>query len=472
MRAAPFPARGSAPWRQASRLVALAAVAVLGVFPGRAAAQAVRTPEAPTRRADASQDTNYVEAVIRLDIENGPSLVVSALAFGSKLLLPLRAFLDAAEVRVDAFVLRDSAVAVLEPGHVVLRFRPSAGELMRGPERLTYDTTDVMWYDGDLFVATGVLDRALGVATSVEWSDLSVMVGQAGGLPVIQRARRERRRLMLAAGAAGQLLPGTLEIPLRERTVDGAVMSWSLTAATGGPTDQLALNLGIGAALLGGSAELRPQMFSGPGASAAELRGSWSRSWPAGSWLRQARVGDVQSSGLRARLLRGFVLTNAPYARSTEFDVEPLKGVAGPGWEVELYDGGRLLAYADADALGAFRVPLQLRYGQNPLELVTYGPQGQPAAYHPRPVQPAADRPLRVQRGGGRLPVRPVQGHDGRRRALRPVEPRDGAGGLGVVLRRAEGQRVAAVRGGVGRAAPGPGGDGRGGGERAPAHVD
>ena len=377
MRAAPFPARGSAPWRQASRLVALAAVAVLGVFPGRAAAQAVRTPEAPTRRADASQDTNYVEAVIRLDIENGPSLVVSALAFGSKLLLPLRAFLDAAEVRVDAFVLRDSAVAVLEPGHVVLRFRPSAGELMRGSERLDYDTTDVMWYDGDLFVATGVLDRALGVATSVEWSDLSVMVGQAGGLPVIQRARRERRRLMLAAGAAGQLLPGTLEIPLRERTVDGAVMSWSLTAATGGPTDQLALNLGIGAALLGGSAELRPQMFSGPGASAAELRGSWSRSWPAGSWLRQARVGDVQSSGLRARLLRGFVLTNAPYARSTEFDVEPLKGVAGPGWEVELYDGGRLLAYADADALGAFRVPLQLRYGQNPLELVTYGPQGQ-----------------------------------------------------------------------------------------------
>ena len=379
MRAAPTRPRGFAPRRQAARLAALSAAALLCVCPARAAAQAAPPAEPPTRGADVAQDTNYVEAIVRLDIENGPSLVVSALAFGSKLLLPLRAFLDAAEVRVEAFVLRDSVVAILEPGHVPLRFRPSARELTRGPERLAYDSTDVVWFDGDLFVATGVLDRALGLTSGVEWSDLSVMVGQAGGLPVIQRERRERRRQMLAAGAAGPPLPGTWEIPLRERTVDGAVMSWSLTAATGGPTNQFALALGFGAALLGGSAELRPQLSSGRGASAAELRGSWSRSWPAGRWLRQARVGDVQSSGLRARLLQGVVLTNAPYVRSTEFDVEPLRGVAGPGWEVELYDGGRLLAYADADALGAFRVPLQLRYGQNPLELVTYGPRGEVA---------------------------------------------------------------------------------------------
>ena len=379
MRTAPTRTRGCAPRRQASRLAALSAALLLGAFPARAASQATPSPEPPARSADAAQDTNYVEAVIRLDIQNGPSQVVSALAFGSTLLLPLRVFCDAAEVRVAAFVPRDSAVAILEPGHVPLRFRPSAHELTRGLERLAYDSTDVVWFDGELFVATGVLDRALGLNTIVEWSDLSVMIGQAGGLPVIQRERRERRRQMLAVGAAGQLLPGALEIPLRERTVDGAVMSWSLTAATGGPTEQFALNLGFGASLLGGSAELRPQLWSGVGASTAALRGSWSRSWPAGRWLRQARVGDVQSSGLRARLLQGVVLTNAPYVRSTEFDVEPLRGVAGPGWEVELYDGGRLLAYADADALGAFRVPLQLRYGQNPLELVTYGPRGEVA---------------------------------------------------------------------------------------------
>ena len=435
MDAAAAPIRGSAPRRQALRLAIVSAAVLLGALalPARAVGQAVPAAEPPTRTADGAQDTSFVEAVVRLDIEHGPSQVVAALAYGSKLLLPLRVFLEAAEVRIAAFVLRDSAVAILEPGHVPLLFRPSAQELKRGLERLAYDSTDVAWFDGDLFVATSVLDRALGVVTVVEWSDLSVMVGQTGGLPVIQRERRERRRQLLAAGAAGQQpLPGMLEIPLRERTVDGAVMSWSLTAATGGPTDQFALNLGFGAALLGGSAELRPQVWSASGASATDLRGSWSRSWPAGSWLRQARIGDIQSGGLRSRLLQGVVLTNAPYTRSSEFDIEPLQGVVAPGWEVELYDGGRLLAYADADALGAFRVPLQLRYGQNPLELVTYGPRGEMVSQKrtirvPFSRLPAGRLEYSVEAGGCQYdPCKGLMGADVRYGLLREVTVQGG----------------------------------------------
>lgn len=329
---------------------------------------------AVARRGSVARDTAYVEAVIRLDIENGPSTVISALAYNETLLLPLRQVLDLAEIRLEAFALRDSAVVLLEPGRVPLRFIPSARVLTRGADAVPYDTMDVAWWDGELFVATGLLDLLLGVRTSVEWSDLSAMVGESAGLPVVQRARRERRRQLVFRGRPAA---GAMEIPLRERTVDGAVMSWSLVAATGGPTDQFSLHLGFGAALLGGSAELRPQVWSGHGESELELRGSWTRAWPASSRVRQARLGDVQSSGLRARLLQGVVITNAPFIRSSEFDVEPLAGNVPAGWEVELYDRGRLMAYADADALGAFRVPLQLRYGQNPLELVMYGPRGE-----------------------------------------------------------------------------------------------
>lgn len=323
----------------------------------------------------AIQDTNYVEAVVRLDIEHGPSQVVSALVFETKLLLPLRVFLNMAEVHIEEFVLRDSAIVILEPGHIPLRFRPSVHELMRGNERFDYDSTDIVWFDNDLYVATNIFDRILGVASSVTWSDLSVMVGQATSLPVIQRERRERRRQMMGIGQ--QSLAGVLDIPIHERIVDGGVMSWSFTAANGGSTERLALNLGFGGALFGGSAELRPQVWRAGEVSETNLRGSWSRSWPNNTRLRQVRIGDIQSSGLRSRMLRGLVFTNAPYTRSSEFDVETFQGIVAPGWEVELYDGNRLLAYADADNLGAFRVPLQLRYGQNPLELVTYGPQGQ-----------------------------------------------------------------------------------------------
>ncbi len=339
-----------------------------------AAAQLTRNGPAP-RRGGILQDTAYVDAVIRLDIQDGPTAVVPALVHNLTLLLPLHQFLQLTEIRTTAFVLRDSATAVLEPGDVALRFRPGSHELTRGTETIAYDSVDVVWSDGELFVATGLLDRLLGVNTSVDWADLSSMVGRSTGLPVVQRGRRERRHQMLYARERPN--PNVLEIPLRERVVDGAVMTWSLTAATRGPTDQLGLDLGFGAGLLGGSLELRPQFWSTQGASGTEVRGSWSRAFPHSPYIRQARVGDVLSSGLRARLIRGVVVTNAPFIRSSEFDIEQLAGRVPTGWEVELYDSGRLMAYSDADALGAFRVPLQLRYGQNPFELVMYGPSGE-----------------------------------------------------------------------------------------------
>ena len=324
--------------------------------------------------ASAERDTAYTDAVIRLDIEDGPSAVLPALAYNETLLLPLHQFFAMAEIRVAAFALRDSAVAILEPGGIPIRFDPGARLVMRGAGRIPYDSLDVVWWDGDLYVSTGVLDRVLGVSTSVEWADLSATMGQAGSLPVVRRLRRERRRQMLYRE---QPLLGGLEIPLRQRTVDGAVLSWSLTAASGGQADQQALDLGLGAQLLGGSLELRPRFWGGIGGSGSQLLESWSRVWPGQGWITQVRAGDVQSSGLRARLLQGAVVTNAPFIRSSEFDVEPVFGTVPPGWEVELYDAGRLMAYADANAVGAFRVPLQLRYGQNPFDLVLYGPGGE-----------------------------------------------------------------------------------------------
>ena len=326
------------------------------------------------RRGGARQDTAYIDAVIRLDIENGPSAVVPALVRNTTLLLPLRQFLEMAEIHTSAFVLRDSAVVELEPGHVALRFQPATRALTRGGVAVPYDTMDVVWRDGDLFVASGLLDTLLGVSTSVDWADLSSMVGRSAGLPVVQRGRRERRHQMLVRERP---VPRVMEIALRERAVDGAVATWSLTAATRGPTDQLSLDLGLGAGLLGGSVELRPEFWSSNGESGTQIRGSWTRNWPRSQWIRQARVGDVLTGGLRARLLRGVVLTNAPFIRSSEFDVEQFAGRVPTGWEVELYDNGRLLAYSDADAVGAFRLPLQLRYGQNPFEVVMYGPGGE-----------------------------------------------------------------------------------------------
>jgi hypothetical protein len=360
------------------RLPGVLHVAVAGLLlagaPSPSAAQLAFHNAPVIPRDSAGRDTAYVEGPVQLNIEDGPSDVMLALFINSTMLLPLHRFLDMAEVRVESFALRDSVVAVLEPGSVAVVFKPGARLLTRGPDAIPYDTVDVAWYDGDLFVATGLLDRLLGVSTRVEWESVSATVGHTAGLPVVQRSRRERRHQLLALpGPAAQVL----DLALRQRVVDGAVFTWSLTAATSGPTNQLAAELGFGTGLLGGSAEVRPQLWNDHGASSAQLQASWSRAWTDSRWIRQVRLGDVQTNGLRSMLVEGAVITNAPFIRSSQFDIEPIVGNVPAGWEAELYDGGRLLGYSGPNALGAFQVPLQLRYGENPFNLVLYGPAGE-----------------------------------------------------------------------------------------------
>lgn len=326
------------------------------------------------RYARAQTDTLMLQAVIRVDIQNGPSDVVPALAHNGTLLLPLREFLAMAEIPMVAFAFGDSAVAMLEPGNVPVRFAPGRGRLTRADSAITLDSTDAVWRDDNLFVATAILDKAFQVATRVEWADLSAVVGQSAELPVVRRARRERRRVLSQWRAPK---PSTLELRPAEPVADGAVFTWSLNASTNQPTEDLTFDLGLGAKLLGGSVELREQLWRFRGGLGSNFRGSWVRAWPDLNWLRQVRLGDVQSNGRRARLLQGAVVTNAPFVRSSEFEVEQLVGEIPPGWDVELYQQGRLAGYDEVSGPGSFHVPFQLRYGQNPFELVFYGPGGE-----------------------------------------------------------------------------------------------
>jgi hypothetical protein len=321
----------------------------------------------------AQDDTVLVDAAIQLRIARGPSEIVPALVYNGTMLLPVRRFFELAEVRVDAFALGDSLVAVLEPTGLVVRFDPDSAQLRLGDTVVTLDPYDAVWWDGDLFAEPAILERILGVVIRIEWADLSATVERTDGLPVVRRARRERRHALLARPTR----PPTLELRALAPAAGGAVVNWSFTGSAGDQRNYYTLDLGVGARVLGGSFAVRPQFWNITGRNGSDFRASWERAWPDRESIRQVRVGDVQSNGRRAQLVRGAVVTNAPFARSSEFDVEQIIGSLPVGWEVELYDRGRLLGYGEVDALGTFQLPLDVRYGQNPFELVMYGPSGE-----------------------------------------------------------------------------------------------
>ncbi len=93
-------------------------------------------------------------------------------------------------------------------------------------------------------------------------------------------------------------------------------------------------------------------------------------------------VGDVH--GFDSRLTggaasgRGAVVTNRPLAVQAAFDRTRFEGDLPVGWEAEIYRNGDLLGFAKPDGSQRYVFDdVQLLYGENHVNIILYGPQGQ-----------------------------------------------------------------------------------------------
>lgn len=92
--------------------------------------------------------------------------------------------------------------------------------------------------------------------------------------------------------------------------------------------------------------------------------------------------GDVAS--YNSRLLgsgamgRGVAVTNRPLNAPLAFDRTRFEGDLPVGWEAELYRNGQLLGFSSGDNGSRYQFDdVQLLYGENKIDIILYGPQGQ-----------------------------------------------------------------------------------------------
>ena len=75
---------------------------------------------------------------------------------------------------------------------------------------------------------------------------------------------------------------------------------------------------------------------------------------------------------------RGAVITNRPLATRVAFDRTRFEGDLPAGWEAEIYRNGELLGFAKPDGSQRYVFDdVQLLYGENKIQIMLYGPQGQ-----------------------------------------------------------------------------------------------
>ena len=299
---------------------------------------------------------------------------VEALQVGRDVLLPLSVVAELGEIRYRR-VPPASAELVIEPGARRALSDPATMEIRFGDTTLALTPADRVVQAGEHYLSTRILGALLHTSFAVSWSDLSVTLLDADSLPVGRRRARERA-LAALRGGQGEAVPD-LSLGFERVRWDGMVLDYSALMPA---TDLLgggAYSANLGLNLFGGSFEAALASAGPARGGPPRLDASWTGVWRTGRWISQARIGDGLATGPRPRSVRGFSLTNAPFLRHSFFEDLPFAGALGPGWQIEAYRGGRLLALDSADALGRFSVDLPVEYGENPVDFVAYGPFGE-----------------------------------------------------------------------------------------------
>ncbi len=294
---------------------------------------------------------------------------------GDRLWLPVADLAGAVELEI---VSRSAARVTIRrwPSRELIVLDHDSAQVRIGARRLPIASGALRMSDGELFADVPTLQAVLRTDLEVSWNDLVIAVPGIDSLPLGRRAAREQARARLMARETQALAVRTA--PLARPLADGAVLDYSLSAPLTGAQRSLGWSSALGLDVLGGSLEV--STGSVPGGARLPTLSSWTGVWREGRKLSQLRLGDGLGSGPAPRLGRGIMLTNSPYMRPTLFGLQTLRGDLPPGWTIEAYRNGELVAVDTVGRGSGYQLQLPVLYGENPVDLLAVGPFGQTRA--------------------------------------------------------------------------------------------
>ena len=322
----------------------------------------------------AADSTGFELVLIELSVGRYGSRTVPAYRSSGDALLPVLQLAELAELRaaplsagaIELTLRADRPPVVLDPARWEIRAPDVTLELTPADRLVKAD---------EQYLSTRVLSRLLHVNFAVNWSELSVAVLDADSLPVGRRVARERAHALFRRSGR----EGGPDLALETERIgwDGMVLDYAVLAPSQGLMESGAWSAGLGANLFGGSLQSRLASAGSPRDGDVRVDASWTGVWRKSRYVTQLRIGDGLATGPRPRTVRGLSLSNAPFLRPSLFGDIGFEGALGPGWEIEAYRGGRLIALDSADATGRFSFDLPVEYGENAMDFIAYGPFGE-----------------------------------------------------------------------------------------------
>src|SRR6266566_4124107 len=265
--------------------------------------------------------------------------------------------------------------ATVDPGNHRIVIDPRSDSMEYGDHHVRIEREFIRFEAPELYVGSERLGDLLDLMFVVDWSDLTATVVDPSSLPIARRLRREAARD--AYLRRPDAMHADVTLGLQRPSWDGVVLDYSLFSPSTDPVAGSTYAVGLGADVGGGSLEMLGQSVGPAELGRMHVDASWTGVWWENRLVRQLHLGDVPSSGPRSRALEGLAVTNAPFVRPSLIGSLRYAGSLEPGWSVEAYRGGELVAFDSANASGGFSIDLPVRYGENPVDFVAYGPFGE-----------------------------------------------------------------------------------------------
>ena len=343
---------------------------------GRARTAAVAALILMMSAASARAQATIEPTLMDVRIGQVASLALRGEREGERVWLPVAELASALELEI---VVRSKVRVELRrwPSRDLVVFDVDSMLVRAGAQPLRITAGALRVFDGELEADVVTLQSVLRAPFEVSGTDLIVSLPLIDSLPIGRRVAREQAYArLLARGEAVE--ERSRAAPLARPIADGAVFDYSLSVPLTGAHRDVGWSSAVGFDVMGGSLELSTGAVTG--GTRLPTLASWTGVWRDGRKLTQLRLGDGLGGGPSPRLGRGIMLTNAPYARPALFGLQTMRGELPPGWTIEAYRNGELVAVDTVGRGSDYQMQLPVLYGENPIDLLAVGPFGQTRA--------------------------------------------------------------------------------------------
>ncbi len=329
-------------------------------------------------QAKCQSEDIYDEISLVLNVQRVGSIEIPAIIFKEEAYLPIKDIFDFLKIKntlsrdldvINGFIINPETSFIIDK---------SKNQITYAGRNYPVPPGDFIQTETNLYLRSNYFGEVFGLVCNFNFRNLSVTLTTKIELPVIREMQQELVRKNISK-LRGEKKADTLIkrnfLFFKPGVADWMVMSNQQSNAK--PVTRL--NLNLGAALLGGEANVYLNYSTDRPFDKKNQVFKWRYVNNSNPYLRQVTLGRIfaQTTASVFEPINGIQVSNTPTTCRRSYGTYTLSNKTEPGWLVELYINNVLVNFMKADASGFYTFEIPMVYGSSEVKLRFYGPWGE-----------------------------------------------------------------------------------------------